>query len=97
MELDLAAKVRAAARAGWWTVILISLFMTGGWFLAIALLRAQPEWASTFWPGKVDWDEIRTIYIWAFGMMKMMVWLMVGLTIWLTFWGGRLKRLAKQP
>ena len=96
MEMDLASKVRAAARAGWWTVILVSLIMTGAWFLAIAIVGAQPAWLGKIWPGEVDWDEIQALYVRFFAVFKMIVWTMIALTIWLTCWGARLRRLAER-
>jgi hypothetical protein len=44
MSDDLAKRVRSAAVAGWWTVLIGSLFLALQWLASQKLLSAKPQW-----------------------------------------------------
>ncbi len=45
-------RVRAAAVAGWWTVLIAVGFLTLVWFLFLGLLSSRPAWLQPlFGPG----------------------------------------------
>jgi len=91
MSEELAKRVRAAAAAGWWTVIIFAVYVTIGWLIVLAVLHAQPEWMLAMWgAGGLRWAEIQKIYLWFFGVMKMLLLAALMATVFLTIWGRRL-------
>lgn len=49
---DFVKKVRAAAVATWWTVLVGYALLTITWLVYLALVIARPEWLLTLWGGK---------------------------------------------
>jgi hypothetical protein len=89
-----ASRVRAAAGAGWWTILIAALWMTGAWLVWLWILSAQPGWAAALWGGKIDWDQIRALMIKFFALSKLVLFLAAMTVIWLSLWARKLKRLA---
>jgi hypothetical protein len=71
-------KVRAAAVAGWWTLL-----------IAYCILLIQ--WLC-FWGEGFTWPEIRTIWLWAMVAYKLGVAMMIFVVIWLTLWARQLAK-----
>lgn len=42
-------RVRAAAVAGWWTLLVAVSFLTLQWFAYLAVMSARPAWLVTLW------------------------------------------------
>jgi hypothetical protein len=51
MSDELAKRVRAAAGAAWYTVLIGVLWLTVAYFLWLAILTRRPEWVRTLWGG----------------------------------------------
>ncbi|MCD4699429.1 MAG: hypothetical protein K8R91_02515 [Phycisphaerae bacterium] len=93
MDDLLAKRVRSAAVAGWWTVLIAAVWMTAGWFAFLAFLHYQPEWLLKLWGGgDLDWTDVQGIVLWFFAVFKLMLFAVVMVVIWLTLWSKRLKR-----
>jgi hypothetical protein len=94
MDNDLFAKrVRAAAGAGWRTVIVAFLWITVAWCAGLWLISLKPDWLIPLWGGMITWDEIHMVMIWFFTVFKIVFFVMIMTTIWLTFWASRLKKM----
>ena len=85
-------KVRAAAVAGWWTVLIAFCILLIQW-LAYLLMTWQPAGILCFWGEGISWPEIRTIWLWAMVAFKLGIAMMIFVVIWLTLWA---KQLAKK-
>lgn len=93
MNESLANRVRSAAVAGWWTILIIGIFMMVQWFFVLAILSIRPAWLLSLWGGgDLDWPEVHTIIIYFFGAFKLILFTFVIVVIWLTLWSRRLKR-----
>jgi hypothetical protein len=44
-----ADRVRSAAVAGWWTILIGSLFLVLQWLASQMLLSTKPRWLLTLW------------------------------------------------
>ena len=89
----LAKRVRAAAVAGWWTILIIGVAMTAQWFFFLSLLHYKPAWLLTLWGGgELDWPAVHTIVLYFFAVFKLMLLAAVVAALWLTLWSRRLKR-----
>lgn len=95
MNETLTKRVRAAAVAGWWTVLIAAVWMTVSWFAFLAILHTEPKWLLKLWGGgDLDWENIRLIVWQFFAYFKLMLFAVVIVVIWLSFWSRRLKRIG---
>jgi hypothetical protein len=87
-------KVRAAAVAGWWTILIAAAFITLQWILYLSLTSARPAWLLAMWGPGADWPLVERVWFWAIVFLKFVLWLMALATIWLTLWAKQLRRDA---
>ena len=85
-------KVRAAAVAGWWTLLIAFCILLIQWLAYLLIMTRQPAGILCFWGEGVSWPEIRTIWLWAMVAYKLGVAMMIFVVIWLTFWARQLAK-----
>ncbi len=83
-------RIRAAAIAGWWTVLIAVGFLTLVWIVFLALVSARPQWYQSLLGPGVSWEEFQKVGFWAVAIFKMCIWLMAGVVMWLTLWSRQL-------
>jgi hypothetical protein len=86
-------KVRAAAVAGWWTLLVavgLALFIAGGF---LWIMNGRPAWVTRMWGG-LSWETIQMTGLWMIGVYRVFIWIMFLLVIWLTIWSAKLKRIS---
>ena len=83
-------KVRAAAVAGWWTLLIANCILLIQWIAYLLIMIKQPTGIVSYWGGGVTWPEIRTIWLWAMVAFKLIVGMMIFVVIWLTLWARQL-------
>jgi hypothetical protein len=86
-------KVRTAAVAGWWTVLIAYCLLLISWFIYLPIMKIQPEGMVCLLGKGVTWEEIRTIWLWGMVAYKLSVAMLLFVVIWLTLWA---KKLAKK-
>ena len=89
-------KVRAAAVAGWWVVLIAVGFLTLLWLIYLAVMSTHPTWLLTLWGPGVDWPFVQSVWFWAMVAFKFCVWLMVLAVVWLTLWARQLRKADRQ-
>lgn len=93
MDDDFAKRVRSAAIAGWWTLLVAAIFLTVQWFAYLGIMAYKPAWAQSMWGGQgIEWTTIQNVWLWVTGIFKMCIWLAAMVVIWLTLWARRLRR-----
>jgi hypothetical protein len=85
-------KVRAAAVAGWWTMLIAYCVLLIQWLAYVLIMARQPAGMLCLWGEGVSWPEIRTIWLWAMAAFKLGVGMMIFVVIWLTLWARQLAR-----
>lgn len=85
-------KVKAAAVAGWWTVLIAYCILLVQWFVYLVITKTQPAGMLCFWGGGITWPEIRDIWLWAMVAYKLGVAMMIFIAIWLTLWARQLAK-----
>jgi len=85
-------RVRTAAVAGWWTLLIAVLFLVVQWIAYLAIMNARPAWLPAMWGPGIEWSFIQTLWFWVVGVFKMCVWLMTLVVIWLTLWARQLRK-----
>lgn len=89
-------KVKAAAVAGWWVVLIAAAFLTLQWLIYLAVMSARPAWLLTLWGPTADWPFVQNVWFWVMAIFKMCVWLMILAVLWLTLWARQLRKMDQQ-
>ncbi len=85
---------RAAAIAGWWTVLIAVGFIILVWVIYLVVMSARPAWLLSMWGPGADWPFVQHVWFWAIVFLKFVLWLMALATIWLTLWARQLRKQA---
>jgi hypothetical protein len=88
-------KVRSAAIAGWWVILIAVCFLTLQWLIYLAVMSNHPAWLLTLWGPGGDWPLVQTVWFWAMAAFKFCVWLMILAVLWLTLWARQLRKLDR--
>ena len=89
-------KVRAAAVAGWWVVLIAIGFLTLIWLIYLAVMSTHPAWLLSMWGPGTDWQFVQTVWFWAIAALKFCVWLTFFAVLWLTLWARQLRKSDRQ-
>ena len=89
-------KVRAAAVAGWWVILIGYALLTLTWGVYLALVSVRPAWMRALWGQDVSWDFMQTVSLWFLGVFKLFLWFLILIVLWLTLWARQLRRLDRQ-
>lgn len=79
-------KVRTAARAGWWTILIAVGFLSLLWIIYQIVIFMQPAWMPALWGQAITWDDIQSIWLWAIAVFKVGIWILTLIVVWLTIW-----------
>jgi len=90
-------RVRAAAVAGWWTLLVAVIFLTVQWVAYLAVMSAKPAWLLTLWGPDVNWAFVQSVWFWAVAIFKMCLWLLALVVLWLTLWAWQLRKRTGSP
>ena len=94
MNDDFAKRVRSAARAGWWTLLIGGIVLTIQWlvYLSVAACPAKCCWLTRLWGPGTDWATIQTMWLWLTGAFKLVLGAFALAVIWLTLWARALRK-----
>ncbi len=71
MNDPLKKKVRTAAVAGWWVVLIGYALLTLTWAVYLSFVSARPAWMRALWGPDVSWDFMQTVSLWFLGVFKL--------------------------
>lgn len=89
-------KVRAAAVAGWWVVLLVLFLLLIQYLAYLFLVPTRPVWLIAMWGPRVDWLFVENVWFWGIVALKAVFWLLTLLALWLTLWARQLRRADRQ-
>ncbi len=92
MEDQFIKKVRTAAVAGWWTLLIAYGLITIQWLVYLFIVSNKQDWMLTLWGLGVTWSTVSIISIWGIAIIKICLLIMVVVTVWLTLWARGLSR-----
>lgn len=92
MDEVFAKRVRDAAIAGWWTILIAAIVATVQWLGFMAVTHFRPDWVLCLWGPSMNWQHVEHIWIWFIGIFKLVIWIAVLVVIWLSLWARRLRR-----
>ena len=85
-------RVRAAAIAAWWTVLIAAGYLTFVWIFFVAMMSTRPAWYQFVLGPSVSWESLQNVGLWAVAIFKMCIWLMALIAMWLTLWARQLAK-----
>ena len=86
MSEELRQTIHSAAVAGWWTVLIGAAWMTAAWLIWRKILKAKPKWLQDLWGVDMDWKEIQSIMITFIAVVKIVLFVCILASVWLTLW-----------
>jgi hypothetical protein len=87
-------RVKAAAVAGWWTLLVAAIFLTIQWIAYLVIMKERPEWVHDLWCAQLDWAFVQNVWFWMTAIFKLFVWMMAMNVIWLSLWARQLRKQA---
>jgi hypothetical protein len=85
-------RVRAAAVAAWWVVLVGYALLTLTWGVYLILVTARPSWMLAMWGQNVTWDFMQTVSLWFLCVFKLFLWFLFLVALWLTLWARQLRK-----
>ena len=91
----LAKRVRAAAGAGWWTMLIVLIYALLQWCGFLAIIHYQPYWIRSWWGGgDLDWPEIHQLLLLFQAIFELVMLVALVVVVWMSIWARKLKRAA---
>jgi hypothetical protein len=85
-------RVRAAAIAAWWTILVGVIVLVLQWILYLVFMSVHPAWLLWLWGSDTGWQLIQTVWFWAATLFKTFLWMLAVIALWLTFWSKQLRK-----
>ena len=96
MNQAFSGRVRAAAAAGWWAVLIAIIWLLAAWQVSMVMLSVRPQWVLRLWGGgELTWPTVHIIMLGFWAAFKLIILLGLLVVIWLALWSCRLKRLEQ--
>jgi len=92
MNDPFATRVKAAAVAGWWTVLIALVFAIVLWTVSRLIMATRPAWFLSMCGPDITWAQMQRLFLWVITAFKLFLWLLVLAVIWLTLWGRQLQK-----
>jgi hypothetical protein len=90
-------KIRSAAVAGWWTLLIaVGIFLIQ-WIICLLVVPAQTAWVLTLWGPGATWHEVRSVWFWFLVGFKVFLLLLAFVLVWLTLWARQLRKRTGKP
>ena len=87
-------RIRCAAIAGWWTLLIAAVAFLMQWIIYLLVVPAQPSWVLTLWGPGANWPEVRSVWFWFLAGFKVFLVLLAFVLVWLTLWARQLRKRA---
>ena len=85
-------RVRAAAVAVWWTLLIDVGFIVILWLVYLLVMSARPTLVLSLWGPGTTWSFVQTAWFCAIAILKFCVWLLGLVALWLTLWARQLRK-----
>ena len=91
MDNAFRAKVRAAAVAAWWTLLVAIVFIIVQWLGYLLASNVRPAWFLTLCGPGVTWESLAPVWFNALVLLKATLWPIAIAAVWLTLWARQLR------
>jgi len=90
-------KIRAAVSAAWWTLLFGAAFFALQWIGYRVVMSARPAWVLSAWGPDATWEGIQTTWFAGLVFLKLTLWPLALLAVWLTLWARYLRADRRTP
>ncbi len=87
-------RVRAAAVAGWWTLLIAVGFLLIQWIMYLLVTSARPPRLLWMWGPDTAWSFVQTVWFRSLAIAKICLWPFALAILWLTLWARQLRKRA---
>jgi hypothetical protein len=92
---ELHAKVRSAAVAGWWTVLVAIALQVLLWLAYLVFVKPRPMWVLDLVGLHASWATVQTVWLYMLAVYRLMVTAVLLVAIWLTLWARQLGKQSR--
>jgi hypothetical protein len=92
MDQTFENRLRAAARAGWWTLLIAVAFFVFQWIAYLWFASSRPAWPLALWGNGMNWETVQNVWFWGAAVFKLCLWFLALIVIWLTLWARQLRK-----
>lgn len=92
MSESLERRVRAAAVAGWWTLLAGAAVLLLQWLVYLFMMWARPAWATFVLAPGMTWDSFGYLWWLATACFKGLLACLALSCLWLTLWARELRK-----
>jgi hypothetical protein len=85
-------RIRSAAAAAWWTLLIGMAFLFAQWILYLVLMSSRPGWLLSLWGPNLGCENMNQIWFWALALLKVFLVLIAFVALWLALWARQLRR-----
>lgn len=85
-------RIRCAATAGWWTLLIALGIFLLDWIVYLIVVPARPSFVLALWGPGADWEQVRALWFWFLAGYKVLLALVAFALVWLTLWARQLRR-----
>jgi hypothetical protein len=89
-------RVRSAAVAGWWMLLIAVGFLTLQWIVYLLVMSARPTWLLSLWGADISWHTVRNIWFWGLAFFKFCLWFLALGILWLTLWSRQMQKRTEK-
>ena len=87
-------KIRCAATAGWWTLLVaVGMFLIQ-WVMYLLVVPLQPGWVLSLWGPGATWQEVQSLWFLFIAGFKVCLLSVAFVLVWLTLWARQLRKHA---
>jgi hypothetical protein len=79
-------RLRAAIRAGWWSIGLAAGVLVLQWIAYLAIVARQPSWFLWLWGHDATWAQVQSVWLVAMAAFKLSVLVLALILVWATVW-----------
>lgn len=94
MNHDFERKVRSAAVAGWWTVLVGAVALSIQWLAYLFVMSSRPALVLSLW-GSSNWLEVQQLWLLGTVVFKVFLACLALFCLWLTLWARELRSAGR--
>jgi len=91
-KCDFENRICAAITSGWWLILGSAVLITFYYVFYLWLATAQPQWVLVLLGPNVSWTTFQQIGLGVLVVMKLILWVFIGIVAWLMLWLRQLKK-----
>jgi hypothetical protein len=92
MEDTFEKRVRAAANAAWWTILVGLIFLAFQWIAYLIVMAAHPALLLRLWGPETTWPFVQTVWFFGIAVFKLFLGMLALVALWLTVWAQQLRK-----